>query len=238
MLTVFSPKGRFATMDNRKHYGVSFTNYGQITYTHNGISYVSDREHAVILPKGQSYTLRGNKEGNFAVINFECPDFFVDTIKVIPIKNADFIMREFEQIKKLQLIKSSRLDVMSTFYNILSFLDHSNSHESNLILPAITYMENNYHRDITNKKLAKECNISEEYFRKIFKKTYGISPKQYVTNMRINRAKLLLSEGTLKIKAISEQCGFSNQYHFCRFFKKKVGLTPTEFLKQNRIVEI
>ena len=42
----------------------------------------------------------------------------------------------------------------------------------------------------------------------------------------------------LKINAVAEHCGFSNQYHFCRLFKEKTGLTPTEYMKQNRIYKI
>ena len=238
VITIFSPKGRFEAMTNRGSYGLSFTSNGQITYTHNGISYVSDRNNAVILPKGQSYTIYGNKEGNFPVINFETSDFFIDTITVFPVDNVDFITKEFEQIKKLQLLINSRLSVMSSFYNILNHLAHSNKSDTNSLAPAIKYLENNYSQDVSNAKLAHECKISEEYFRKLFKKTYGISPKQYITDMRINKAKQLLKEGFLKINAISQLCGFSNQYHFCRFFKQKTGFTPTEFMKQNRTFKI
>lgn len=235
VLTVFSSKGRYETMTNRKCYGLSFTSDGQITYTHNGTSYIQDENHAVILPKGQSYTIYGTKDGKFPVINFEGSNLFIDTITLLTVDNVDFIMKEFEQIKKLQLLNNNRLSVMSSFYNILNHLAHSNKSGTNSLSPAIKYLENNFCQDVSNAKLAYECKISEEYFRKLFKKTYGISPKQYITDMRINKAKQLLKEGILKINAISELCGFSNQYHFCRFFKQKTGLTPTEFMKQNII---
>lgn len=46
------------------------------------------------------------------------------------------------------------------------------------------------------------------------------------------------SEGVLKINAVSERCGFTNQYHFCRVFKEKTGLTPTEYMNKHRIYKI
>lgn len=61
VMTVYSPKGRSVKMNNRKCYGMSFCSEGQITYTHNGKKFVSDNKHIIILPEGQSYTLRGDK---------------------------------------------------------------------------------------------------------------------------------------------------------------------------------
>ncbi|MGN0556693.1 MAG: helix-turn-helix domain-containing protein [Acutalibacteraceae bacterium] len=56
--------------------------------------------------------------------------------------------------------------------------------------------------------------------------------------MRINKAKQLLSDGFLKVATVAERCSFSNQYHFCRLFNEKTGVTPTEYMKRNRIFEI
>jgi AraC-like DNA-binding protein len=50
--------------------------------------------------------------------------------------------------------------------------------------------------------------------------------------------KALLTEGTEKIGAVAEACGFSSPYHFCRIFREKTGLTPTAYRQQNRIYTI
>ena len=55
---------------------------------------------------------------------------------------------------------------------------------------------------------------------------------------RSAEAKQLLAENALKIGAVAQQCGFSNSYHFCRLFKEKTALTPTEYRRQNRISKI
>ena len=105
VVTVFSKKGRLEEMSNRKSYGISFTLDGQITYMQNGVSYVEDRNHAVLLPKNQSYTIRGDVEGTFPVINFDTTEFLTDTITVLPIDSVDFIYKEFEQMKNLSFSK-------------------------------------------------------------------------------------------------------------------------------------
>lgn len=127
---------------------------------------------------------------------------------------------------------------MSIFYHMLHHLSLQSS-SFGIIMPAIKYLEENYQNsDLSNTELANICKISEIYFRRIFKECFNTTPKQFLVDTRINNAKRLLSDGALKINAVATKCGFTNQYHFCRTFKKKTGLTPTEYMEQNRIYKI
>lgn len=238
IFTVFSPKGRFEKISNRRSFGLSFCIDGQITYLHNGKRTVSDKNHAVILPQGQTYTLFGDKSGSFTVINFTCTEKFCDTVISVPIQNTDAYINDFERIRSLSFFDTNRAETMSIFYHMLHRLSlQSSSFE--IIMPAIKYLEENYQNsDLSNTELANICKISEIYFRRIFKECFNTTPKQFLVDTRINNAKRLLSEGALKINAVATKCGFTNQYHFCRTFKKKTGLTPTEYMEQNRIYKI
>ena len=238
LFTVSSPRGRKEEIRNRKSYGLSFCAEGKITYEMNGKQAVSDEKHAVILPKGQSYSIYGNKTGIFPVINFDCIEPLTKEVVALPIQNTDIYIKDFEKMKALSLFDENRAEIMSIFYNILHRLSTESS-VHNVILPAIRYIESNYQNPkLSNAELAKKSNISEVYFRKIFTETYKTTPKQFIVDIRINKAKQLLSDGFSKVGTVAEQCGFSNQYHFCRLFKEKTGLTPTEYAKQNRISEI
>lgn len=239
VFTVSSPKGRLDKTHNRPCYGLSFCIEGQITYIHNGKKFVSDPDHAIILPKGQSYTIHGDKKGIFPVINFDCLHFPHDTFIVLPIRNLDSYIRDYEQIKNLILFERNRAKIISIFYDMMHRLYSFNRWEADVLFPAMMYLEKHYSSpELTNTVLAGQCNISEVYFRKLFAKMYGITPKQYIIDTRINKAKHLLTDGILRVNAVSEECGFSNPYHFCRVFKQKTGLTPTEFMKQNRIYKM
>lgn len=234
-ITVPSPQGRFGRVTNRRSYGMSFCSEGQITYTHNGKNFVSDNKHIIILPEGQSYTFKGDKTGVFPVINFTCNDPLSDTFLLFPSENIGIFMNDFEMIKKLILFPENRAKVMSVFYNMIHNLA-PNDCSCKTIAPAVQYIKKNYKdRKITNEILSKECNISEIYLRKLFNKHLKTTPKQYISEIRLQKAKQLLSEGALKISSISEECGFQSSYNFCRFFKEKTGLTPTEYMKNNRI---
>ena len=238
LFIVSSPRGRKEEIRNRKSYGLSFCSEGKITYEMNGKQAVSDEYHAVILPKGMSYSLYGNKSGIFPVINFDCKEFLCGEVISLPIQSADTYIKDFEKMKALSLFEENRAKMMSVFYNILHRLSTESSVRS-VIIPAIRYIESNYQNPkLCNAELAEKCNISEVYFRKIFTENYKTTPKQFIMDIRINKAKQLLSDGLIKVGAVAEQCGFSNQYHFCRLFKEKTGITPTEYMKQNRISKI
>ena len=125
--------------------------------------------------------------------------------------------------------------MLSVFYDMLHAISADRS--SALLAPALRYIENYYFEsDITNACLAERCKISEVYFRRLFKEELGVSPRQYIIDMRIRRAGQLLAEGQKKISAIAEECGFSSSYHFCRSFKEHVGVTPSEYREKNIIL--
>ena len=236
--TVFSKKGGQEEIINRKSYGLSFCLGGQITYTHKHKHYIAHEGLVVILPQGQNYHIQRDKTGTFPVINFTCDKFFCDDFIVMPIKNIEEIMRDFNRITSLLFFGGNRAKVMSLFYKIINNLCAYTA-TNPLLAPAIKYIEKNFSDPtLNNLTLAEQCRISEVYFRKQFIKQYNTSPKQFILNLRISRAKLLLSEGTHKINAISEMCGFSSVYHFSREFKLKEGVSPTEYMRNNRIYKI
>ena len=213
-ITVHTIKGRHETMINRNCFGLSFCMKGKITYTHNGKEYISDERSAVILPQGESYSIQSDKGGIFHVINFKCDAFFCNKIITLPIINNISFLKDYEEMKSLFLYDGNRIKIMSVFYNILHRLSLYSS-DTNAILPAIKYIEGNYQNPhLSNAMLAKECRISEIYLRKLFNKKLKTTPKQFVIDIRIQRAKQLLTEGILKIIVVSELCGFSNPYHF------------------------
>ena len=231
--TVASGQGEHSEMKNRKSYGLCFCSEGQITYTHNGKNYTSDKGCAIILPKGQSYFINREKRGFFPLINFDCTEKFTEEFIVLPISNNDWFLRQHEKMYAMSLIEGNKFEVLSIFYGILHELFGKN--ENNILNPAIKYIEENFSDClITNELLASKCSISEIYFRKLFKEQMGISPKQFLIDLRIANAKKLLSEGRHKSSHVAELCGFSDVFHFCRTFRKKTGLSPTEYMKFNR----
>ena len=232
-------KEHYFKMEGRKKYGLSFCREGKIIYKQDGKEYISDKNHAVILPKNGYYSLRGVESGIFQVIDFECENLNIDSILVLPVKEASNLVGYAKRIKNLMLFSRGRLEAFSIFYKMLESLSSFGKGDRAVLLPAMEYLENNLSdTSLTNSLLAEKAKISEVYFRKLFLKEYGISPRQYIIEKRIDRAKLLLSTGAYSVTDVALECGFSSVYLFCRTFKAKTGQTPSGFVKQNKVISI
>jgi len=83
-------------------------------------------------------------------------------------------------------------------------------------------------------EIADYCGVSEGHLRRMFRQYVGVSPKQYMEEKRILAAKDFLLATTRPLKEIATQCGFANQHYFSKCFKKKYGISPTQFRMQHR----
>ena len=82
-------------------------------------------------------------------------------------------------------------------------------------------------------ELAKRTGYTEYYFSHKFKKELGCSVNEYILNVKIEQAKLLLAGTTDSIQSISDNLAFSNRSYFYTCFQKVTGMSPTEFRKQH-----
>ena len=74
------------------------------------------------------------------------------------------------------------------------------------------------------------CFVSEAYFRKLFKKLYSVSPKQYVINLRLETAAQLLQSQLYSVNEVGDRSGFTDPKYFAKLFKSKYGCSPKEFM--------
>ena len=93
----------------------------------------------------------------------------------------------------------------------------------------INYINDYINRDLHMAELANLVQISPYYFSRLFKQSIGVTPHQYVTQCRIEKAKQLLKKPDLSITYISQQVGFHDQSHFSKTFCKIVGVTPKKY---------
>ena len=94
-------------------------------------------------------------------------------------------------------------------------------------------MGENIHKDIDVKEIASKLGTSYSWFRKFFKEYTGYAPAQYFQELKLRKAKELLTETNLPIKEIAYELNFSSIEYFLSFFKQRVNITPSEYRKMN-----
>ena len=91
------------------------------------------------------------------------------------------------------------------------------------------YIETNIDSDISVTSIAKQFYLSETHVIRIFREKFGITPKKFILQTKINASKLLLLDTTLQIKEIAMTYHFADSYHFSHTFKRFTGVSPEKF---------
>ncbi|WP_373231317.1 AraC family transcriptional regulator [Cohnella sp.] len=141
---------------------------------------------------------------------------------------------------KDHILQKLRLQIV--FYELLFFLYQQSCNEEqetkdtkSRIRRAVDYIHLHYHKDMSRDKLAGIADLSPGYFAQAFKRETGMSPIDYLNDIRIEKAKELLVATSDKLQGVAESVGYKDPFYFSRMFKKTVGLSPTVYIKKNRI---
>lgn len=129
-------------------------------------------------------------------------------------------------------------------YEVLSMLGSTLRTEMpsrfDIIMKGISYLEGSSDGDINISEIAKLCNVSPGYFRRLFGEYARMSPREYIMSGRIEKAKLYLEYESMSVADIAARLHFTDAAYFSKIFKKKVGITPTEYraVSRNRRVTV
>lgn len=99
----------------------------------------------------------------------------------------------------------------------------------------LAFIHAHYNEDISLETMADKANMSANYFSKYFKDKTGMNFSDYLTDVRIRKAKELLIHSDLRIQEISERVGYLNTNSFIRVFKKMTGTPPGEYKRLHKI---
>ncbi len=92
-----------------------------------------------------------------------------------------------------------------------------------------TYLRENIQRDLPVSEMADHAGLSRSHFARLFKEHEGMSPREYVEDLRLKRALQLLYSDSMSVKEIAYSCGIPDVNYFCRLFKKQMGMSPGEY---------
>jgi len=100
---------------------------------------------------------------------------------------------------------------------------------------ALEYIHHNYDRQIQIRDIANAANVNPSYLQRIFKEEKRNTINEYLTALRINKAKALLSDTGIKISDINEYVGISSREYFSFVFRKHTGMAPAKFRDNSQL---
>lgn len=224
-----------------------------------GREFTAKENSLVIIPPERTHMgISGNNGVRYRTVMFDISVFYNSAratdqfLKPIVKQIADFnpVTDDAEAVALCDtLIKeqlsgnaASALIVIGKIYELLGLLYRRCLCEPVLLAPdskfknVIDYIEDNYCNDISSAELSRRFGYDEAYFCRRFKSVTGLTPMNYIQILRLEAAKVKLTEGSLKISEISALCGFKDASYFTRCFKKRCGMTPTEYSQKSTAI--
>ena len=93
---------------------------------------------------------------------------------------------------------------------------------------AVDYITEHFREGVTLRQVAADCHVNTSYLGQIFRKETGSAFTDYVNALRIQEARKLLNNPTMKVYEIAEKVGFTDYHYFLKIFKKVTGKSPTD----------
>lgn len=154
--------------------------------------------------------------------------------------STDEFTKEFDIVdnlpKNLATAEDTKEYFTRMFYKCICWrMERCKSESVAVICKAQNYIQSNYDKDgICLRSVASEVGLSPAYFSALFKRESGVNFIDYLTDVRMDKAKELLCCTSMQVSQIAARVGFSDYRYFGRIFKKTTGMTPVEFQqKQN-----
>jgi AraC-like DNA-binding protein len=164
-----------------------------------------------------------------------------DKLIILKIKPDDLLLLEDLISERIQNQDKSKLPLndtinMKQYHLITKLLSHVKIDDAifkdSRINEAVKILKSSLADPLSNQQLAKQFSLSVNGFSKLFKDNTGITPHQYLLKLKVKKAAELLSDNTLSIEGIAEQCGFYDRAHFSRLFTKEYNMAPAKYRKE------
>lgn len=161
------------------------------------------------------------KYADCIIIFITAYDRFDYAIEAMHIKAFDYLLKPWKEEKLCELINTAIENVRS-----MQKTDSIVHSQKDVIKD---YIDRNYKKDISAKDVAGILGYSDVYFSKVFKQLFDGNFINYLTKIRMDRAKLLLKDVSFNIKEVGKSVGYADSNYFTKVFKRSIGMSPSEY---------
>ncbi len=198
------------------------------------------KHSTLIIRKGSQYSITQNDANPIKKIWIMFSSAYISyMLENYRLTSGVYNINNEYNFKNLMEIINSEKDYSLLFFianNIHEIITHTASFNLKIFESPATIIKSKLDTLVYEKSslidIAKELGMSLSTLSRTFKKTFNISPGQYIIDNKINISKSLLSSSSLPIKNISNMLNFTNEYYFTYYFTKKIGVSPSTYRKQ------
>lgn len=108
-------------------------------------------------------------------------------------------------------------------------IDQPHNRVKDLYQGICIYIQENFHRSLSRDCIADRFSLSANHLSRLFRQQGHMTLAEYITRVRVDRAKFMLKKYNFKLNEVSVRCGFKDVNYFCRVFKNRTGRTPSEY---------
>lgn len=137
----------------------------------------------------------------------------------------------YEQYSRLELVEDIKNWFIEKFTELLQCQRELAERTVDVVEYIERYVKENCDKKLTLQELSEEVNLNKNYLSQMFKKKTGRNIGSYITEIKIERAKELMDNTTLKANMIAEKVGYDDERYFYKVFKAYTGTTTTEYMK-------
>lgn len=177
---------------------------------------------------------RGDLAANYLIrtsISSSNPVFNINKGQTIKDRLSEIIEISFIKEDNDLLLNAKLLEIL--YHLSILFPSEEKMSESNkkntLFVQALQFMRNNFESDIQISEIAHSLAIDRTYLHRLFKQELGMSPKEYLTEIRIRKAKELLTNTDYPIKTIAQSVGYADPQQFSKVFSQISGFSPSKY---------
>ena len=222
---ICNPAG-FYSLKSRPYGVFSYRLNGTATFNIQGKIYSCGRGDVLYLPAETACEVEYSPNEVLAVHLSECN---CTEPHVLRTENPSAIELQFLRMWDAWREGCSVHRVKAHIYEILDILcAEKSSRKDTVAFRCVTYLKEHFRDpELRMERLCSDLYLSTSTLRWVFAKEMGVSPKQYLTQLRLNHALSLLTDKKLSIKEIAYECGFSDEKYFSSVFKKTYGRSPS-----------
>ncbi|MBO4356406.1 MAG: helix-turn-helix transcriptional regulator [Clostridia bacterium] len=225
----------------RGTHGIVYCIEGNQEFEYKDITLKAGKDSVIYLPQGLPYMIRRFEKSVDIFVNFRTMGKESGKPFSKVFLNHERILNHLKRIENIIRTRpygyndeaKGELYLLISEINRGERIDTGRSPSDKSVTDAMEAIESGFgDPELSVQMIKSGSGLSDRYFEKRFKRITGLTPKDYLTSVRLEKAKEYLSSTEMKIEEISLICGFNDQCNFTRLFKKKLGCSPSEYRKE------